>query len=464
MSSDFAIIGEDLSKCYRIYQRPQDRLKEAILPRLQKLIGIPESHYGQNFWALQNISFSIARGETVGIVGKNGSGKSTLLQIICGTLTPSSGRIETYGRIAALLELGAGFNPEFTGRENVYMNGALYGLSRAQVDARFDNIAAFADIGRFLEQPVKTYSSGMFVRLAFAVIAHLDADILVIDEALAVGDAYFTQKCMRYLRRFMESGTVLFVSHDMASVKALAGRSIWLENGRLQSTGDTRKIADAYLRALYAQGQDVDRSPHNTSPDSVVTASQETCIPVEDFRIELLAESGLQNRLAVFQFDPKADGFGDGRATIIGATLLNSHGETLRGVNGGEMVNLEIRVESHDELVSPIVGFFLRNRLGQNVFGDNSALIHRDTPLVSPANTILLGCFQFVMPFLPRGDYSVSVAVASGSNHEHVQHHWLHDAFMLKSLSSDVHADLFGVPMSNISLEMQDPPQPLVRI
>src|SRR3990167_2532409 len=198
MSSETAIKITNLSKCYHIYDKPHDRL-------LQMLMRGRKQYY-REFWALNDVSFEIKKGETVGIIGRNGSGKSTLLQMICGTLNPTKGQVETHGRIAALLELGSGFNPEFTGRENVYMNASVLGLSNEEIDARFDDIAAFADIGEFIEQPVKTYSSGMMVRLAFAVIAHVDADILVIDEALSVGDAFFTQKCMRFLRKFMEKG------------------------------------------------------------------------------------------------------------------------------------------------------------------------------------------------------------------------------------------------------------------
>src|SRR6266542_6439942 len=207
---EVAISVRGVGKMYRIYDRPQDRLKQ-MLWRGRRT-------YGREFWALRDASFEVRKGETLGIIGRNGSGKSTLLQIIAGTLAPSEGEVTVNGRVAALLELGSGFNPEFTGRDNVFLNGSILGFSREEMAARFDEIAAFADIGEFIEQPIKTYSSGMVVRLAFAVIAHVDADILVIDEALAVGDACFTQKCMRFLRRFMEKGTVLFVSHDISSV------------------------------------------------------------------------------------------------------------------------------------------------------------------------------------------------------------------------------------------------------
>ena len=220
-SDDLAVSVRGLGKSYQIYDRPADRLKQFVMPRLQRRAGVQVRQYFREFWALRDVSFEIPRGSTVGIVGRNGSGKSTLLQIICGTLSPTLGSVETNGRIAALLELGSGFNPEFSGRDNVYMNALLLGVDRETVDERFDSIAAFADVGEYLEQPVKTYSSGMFLRLAFAVIAHVDADILIVDEALAVGDAVFTQKCMRFIRRFQENGTLLFVSHDPSAVQNL---------------------------------------------------------------------------------------------------------------------------------------------------------------------------------------------------------------------------------------------------
>jgi len=462
MSSKPAIQVTGLSKCYRIYDRPQERLKQGFLNMIAHCLPGSAANTlqtkaqacGKDFWALRDIQFTVERGETVGIVGRNGSGKSTLLQLICGTLNPSSGQIAVSGRVAALLELGAGFNPEFSGRENVFLNGQLLGLSRTQVAERFAAIADFADIGDFIDQPVKSYSSGMYVRLAFAVIAHVDADILIIDEALAVGDAYFTQKCMRFLHHFMERGTVLFVSHDMASVKALARRSIWLENGQVHMIGDTREIADRYLQALYAENQMVTLPPEDAPPIAEDDPSEISDEPVEDFRLTQLADYGISNLLRISCFDPHAPGFGDGQASIRQVVLRDKQKKPIFGAQGGERLTLEITAEAHALLERPIIGFFLRNRLGQNVFGDNSFLSTENTPLICPAGTCLAARFEFIMPFLPRGDYAFSVAIASGSNLEHVQHQWLHDALVVKSLASDVHADIFGVPMTRISLDL----------
>jgi len=239
-NTEYAIEVSNLGKSYQMYERPSDRLKQMLMRGRKQ--------YFKEFWALKGVSFQIKKGETVGIIGRNGSGKSTLLQMICGTLNPTEGEVKVNGRVAALLELGAGFNPEFTGVENVYMAASLYGLSKEEIDQRFDAIASFADIGDHIYHPVKSYSSGMYVRLAFAVIAHVDADILVVDEALAVGDAVFTEKCMRFIRKFKENGTLLFVSHDMGSVLNLCERAVWLHLGEARMAGAAKEISEAYFK------------------------------------------------------------------------------------------------------------------------------------------------------------------------------------------------------------------------
>ncbi|MFQ3683986.1 ABC transporter ATP-binding protein [Roseiflexus sp.] len=244
--ADVVIRVRNVGKMYRIYDRPQDRLKHMLLWRFGK-------HYGREFWALRGVSFEVRRGETVGIIGRNGSGKSTLLQIIAGTLAPTEGEAQVKGRVAALLELGSGFNPEFTGRENVYLNGAILGLSRDEIDARFDEIAAFADIGEFIDQPVKVYSSGMAVRLAFAVQVMVPKDILIIDEALAVGDEAFQRKCMRALEMFrLQGGTVLLVTHNTQAIIAHCMRSILIWNGEMLLDGRPKHVTDLYQRLIYS--------------------------------------------------------------------------------------------------------------------------------------------------------------------------------------------------------------------
>jgi lipopolysaccharide transport system ATP-binding protein len=255
-AEDAAICVHKVSKCYHLYDRPHDRLKQFIVPHVRRLMGREPKNYAREFWALSDVSFNVKKGETVGVIGRNGSGKSTLLQIICGTLTPTSGTVNTNGRTAALLELGAGFNPEFTGRENIYMNGALLGLSQEEIDSRIDDIAAFADIGQFIEQPVKTYSSGMYVRLAFAIAINVQPQILIVDEVLAVGDARFQAKCMKRIKVIQESGaSILFVSHDVGSVRTLCERAIWLERGTVHMTGEVFPVTGHYMEYLFDEGK-----------------------------------------------------------------------------------------------------------------------------------------------------------------------------------------------------------------
>ncbi|MDP3028251.1 MAG: ABC transporter ATP-binding protein [Deltaproteobacteria bacterium] len=451
MSSDVAIRVHDLSKCYQIYDRPHDRLKQSLYPRLQRLVGKPPKQYHREFWALKDVSFEVKKGETIGIIGRNGSGKSTLLQLICGTLTPTGGAVETNGRIAALLELGSGFNPEFTGRENVYMNASILGLTEAEIDVRYDDIVAFADIGDFLDQPVKTYSSGMYVRLAFAVIANVDADILVIDEALAVGDAFFTQKCMRFLRKFRENGTILFVSHDTAAVIALCQGAYWLHQGMIWQSGTPKEVSEAYLADFFEAQQ----GPGAVSARSEKESTYNIDVPItsyRDMRCDFINATNLRNDIELFQFQPDAASFGQGGAHITSVVLADEAGAPLIWVVGGENVRLIITCRANKELVSPIIGFYIKDRLGQILFGDNTFLAYMHKPITVEFGHEFQAQFDFCMPILPAGDYSICAAVAEGTQHDHVQHQWLHDALMLRSNSSSVCTGLVGVPVQKITL------------
>lgn len=252
-SNDIAIRVEDVSMCFELYAAPRDQLKQFVLPRLQRMAGLKSNQYFREFWALKDISFEVKKGESVGIVGCNGSGKSTLLQIIAGTLSPTTGAVVTNGRVAAILELGSGFNPEFTGRDNVFMNATILGLSEAEVTDRFDEIAAFADIGTFMEQPVKTYSSGMVVRLAFALAINVAPEILIIDEALSVGDELFQRKCFSRIEAIRANGaTILFVSHSSSAVVELCDRAILMDTGEKLAAGAPKQIVGRYQKLLYA--------------------------------------------------------------------------------------------------------------------------------------------------------------------------------------------------------------------
>jgi lipopolysaccharide transport system ATP-binding protein len=451
MSSEVSIKVENLGKCYEIYDQPRDRLKQFVFPKFQQVAGLKRQQYFQEFWALRGVSFEIKRGQTVGIIGRNGSGKSTLLQLICGTLNPSNGSIETHGRVAALLELGSGFNPEFSGRENVFMNGAVLGLSREEVSQRFEAIEAFADIGSFIDQPVKTYSSGMMVRLAFAVIAHVDADVLVVDEALAVGDAFFTQKCMRFLRGFMKTGTVLFVSHDTGSIKSLCNHAIWIEKGLILQQGSPKDVCEDYLQAFYEaqQGKSTSTRLKETAPSP---ASEPETKSFKDQRADLINASNLRNDLRVFDFDPAADSFGQGGAQITSVQFLDSQHHPLSWIVGGETVVLRIQVLAHELLSSPIIGFYVKDRLGQSLFGDNTYLTHIGETRSCEIGRYLIGEFTFSMPRLAAGEYSITAAIADGTQEEHVQHHWVHDAVQFRSESTSVTGGLIGIPMQQIVL------------
>lgn len=452
-SSDVAIRVQNLSKRYEIYAAPHDRLKQFVLPPLRELAGWPSKQYFREFWALRDVSFEVRRGETVGIIGRNGSGKSTLLQMICGTLTPTSGSIQTRGRVAALLELGSGFNPEFTGRENVYMNAAVLGLSTAEIDARFADIAAFAEIGDFMEQPVKTYSSGMMVRLAFAVIAHVDADILVVDEALSVGDAFFAQRCMRFIRDFIVTGTVLFVSHDTGAVVNLCNKGILLNHGQVVEIGTPKDIVERYLATLCEVNQKVD----GIQLDEIIPSPEQEAAPREyrDMRDSLINSSTLRNDIEVFKFEPHLAGFGTGDAKIISVRLLDQDSAPLSWIVGGEKVILEIRCLANKEMIRPIVGFDFKDRLGQTIFGDNTFLVFQHNPTLVAQGAELVARFTFRIPVLPTGDYSIAAAVAEGTQANHVQHHWMHDALIVRVHASSVFFGLVRVPMNKITLEAQ---------
>ena len=481
-----AIEVEDLGKCYRIYDQPRDRIKQALWRSRRR--------YFREFWALRHVSFTVARGESVGIVGRNGSGKSTLLQLICGTLTPTEGRVRTGGRVAALLELGSGFNPEFTGIENVYLNASLLGLRRQEVDARLDAILAFADIGDFAGQPVKTYSSGMAVRLAFAVMAHVDADVLVVDEALSVGDAYFMQKCMRFIHRFREHGCLLVVSHDAATLTAVCDRALLISQGRLQRIGTAKAISEEYIRDLHADlpggnggsghqghggegvgsqslgsegGGDDSRSGSGSGGDNGagdgapgagadhLAAQARAAEAWIDYRREAINSSNLANFLEITQFDTALQGsesFGNGEASVRDVRLLDGRtGRPLLVALGGERVCLLIEGVAHRDIAQPIIGFLLRNEKGIVLLGDNTNNGWGGQGATAVRAGQRYGAsFEFTLPLLPAGSYSITAALARGDQRSHTQLHWLHDALIFHSTSTPVAAGLVGVAMHSI--------------
>lgn len=441
--TDISIQITGLGKRYDIYKNPSKRLLDLFSK---------EPKFGKAFWALKDVSFECYAGETIGIIGRNGSGKSTLLQMLCGTLTPTLGSVQVNGRVAALLELGAGFNTEFTGMENVQLNAAILGLSQEQIEERLPAIIEFADIGEFIHQPVKVYSSGMFLRLAFAVIAHVDADILVVDEALAVGDVVFVQKCMRFLRKFRQKGILIFVSHDAGMVTGLCDRVIWLNQGQVAKQGAAADIVSAYIEYTYAADQDVT----GAKPPPVSLPIKKVCVADDvlpkDFRHEQI-KTGAPNKIQVFNFsDDELEGFGTGNAAIQQVTLHDDTGKELLVILGGELVTLTITFTAKTPIKSPIVGFMLKDRKGQFLFGDNTFLTESSLALLPTQSA--KAEFRFRMPYLPKGNYAITVAIAEGTQDDHVQHQWVHEALLLRSDTSHVAGGLIGLPMEQISLTL----------
>lgn len=359
MSSEMAIRVEGVSKCYNIYDRPQDRLKQFVLPRLRRMAGGDERQYFREFWALRDIDFSVKKGEAVGIVGRNGSGKSTLLQLITGTLTPTTGSIERHGRIGALLELGSGFNPEFTGRENVYLNGSLLGLSSREVTEKFDDIAAFADIGAHIDQPVKTYSSGMLVRLAFALQVQVEPDILIVDEALAVGDWLFQKRCFQRLEKLTAQGTtLLFVSHDQESVRTLTNRALLLNNGRAISWGLSSDVVREYRRLLH--DEEANYFSKTAEAKAVEDRGAESAKPVPEAAEPESAQDPA--RLSGEPSDDSPLAFGDGGVVATGVQILDSRGEPCTLFYPGDEIRIRLDCLVREATDKLNVGVQIRNK------------------------------------------------------------------------------------------------------
>jgi lipopolysaccharide transport system ATP-binding protein len=447
MSSDYIIEVEGLSKIYQIYESPKDRLRQMLARKGKR-------HY-REFVALRDLSFRVEKGRTIGIIGRNGSGKSTLLQMICGTLTPTCGNIRVNGRVAALLELGAGFNPEFTGRENVFISAALYGLSREQTASRFERILAFAEIGDFVDQPVKNYSSGMFVRLAFAVIAHVDADILVVDEALAVGDVFFQQKCMRFLRSFQAlGGTMLFVSHDTSAVINLCQSAVWLKNSSEGEylTGPADEVCKAYLKDFYEQ-QTMGLPALPTSASDLRPISADDSIG----RIVYAPDPMPDNLIEISRFKPASDAFGVGGATFSNAVFVNAEGRPIYAAKAGDQVSVRLSVYVHKSIAFPAFGITVKDRLGQFIISEGTDGAFRSSHLTFKPGDVVTAEFSFRMPVLLHGHYSVDIAFAEGLGNDHIQHHWIHDAISITSLKGRLVQGITGLPDLSLNLILESP-------
>lgn len=409
MSSDDLVIDvRDISKRYEIYAKPADRLKQMLASGARRVTGGREARFFQEFWALHGVSCHVRRGECVAIIGRNGSGKSTLLQIIAGTVTPTQGSVSVEGRVAALLELGSGFNPEFTGLENVYLNASLLGLSREDVDARLDAILAFADIGDFVHQPVKTYSSGMTVRLAFAVQAQIDPDVLIVDEALAVGDARFQAKCFARLKTLRERGTsILLVTHSTEQVVTHCDRAILIDHGHKLDDGEPRPVVNRYLDLLYGR-QRIETAPRTGEHAGDAAVNEQ--LASFDAAFGERHESLYASRPA---YNPYEHRWGDGRAELMDFALFSGDDVFPPAIRSGQELSLYVRYRFKSAVTRPILGITLKTKEGLTVYGTNTEMMPTDeSSFVGEDGVSGIALCQIPMKCAP-GDYFLSIGIAS---------------------------------------------------
>lgn len=445
MSSEIVIKVENLSKCFQIYDLPHDRLKQFVLPRLQKAFGLKPRQYHREFWALKDVSFEVKKGETIGIIGRNGSGKSTLLQMICGTLNPSSGRIQSNGRIAALLELGSGFNPEFTGIENIYLNGAILGLGKDEIDEKLSAILQFADITKFINQPIKTYSSGMVVRLAFSVAVHVEPKILIVDEALSVGDELFQRKCFAKINMLRESGvTILFVSHSASAIVEQCDRAILLDSGELLAIGDPKPLVGMYQRLIYAPVE----SQEDIKVDIKLSASSPRIEPA------FIADSFAQNSKIFnpdgeqyyaesydINFTPSSTvSYESHGAKIYDAYIYNLSGVKVNNLNKGDRYFYRYKVNFESRVENVGFGMMIKTTSGVEVGGARSAISFRSSiPLVEAGE-----CYDVEFSFvcnMNSGVYFLNAGVVGELNGSHTFLHRVLDVAIFRIISSkDEHA------------------------
>jgi len=393
-----------VSKSYPIYSSPSARLKE--------LLTLNRFSFHSDFWALRDITFDIQPGETFCVIGENGSGKSTLLQILAGILAPTTGTSTVRGRVAALLELGSGFNPEFTGRDNVFLNAAILGLTTAQTERLYPDIEAFAEIGSFINQPVKTYSSGMTVRLAFSVAIHVSPDILLVDEALAVGDIYFRQRCMRKVHELRNRGvTVVFVSHSIGDVKTIGDRTLWLDHGRIRELGPTDTVVAHYLAAM-------------AQKDSAYLEHK----PTRRAGLPLTSTSAPEVLATIPNIDHR---HGDGRAHILGIAVYDEFANPLHYLTPDSRIIVRISAQACEPLDHPNVGFILRNHMGIDFAGTNTLREGTELPPMLPGDTVTVD-FHMELPTIYPAHFSFSPAIADGNLIHYKMCDWVDNAITLQ--------------------------------
>jgi homopolymeric O-antigen transport system ATP-binding protein len=426
MSSDeHAVVLEKVSKVYKLYARPVDRLKEALTRGRR--------NYHQDFWAVRDVDLSVPRGTTAALIGVNGSGKSTLLQLVAGILQPTTGTVRVAGRVAALLELGAGFNPEHTGRENVFINGAILGIGHEEMEDRMEVILNFAGIGDFIDRPVKTYSTGMYVRLAFAVAINVDPEILLVDEALSVGDMYFQHRCLGKINELQARGkTILFVSHDPAFVVTLASRVAWMHEGKLLQYGAPERTVSEYL-GMIASRELRDRRSTETAPARALSPTSET-------ESEQTSDDQVESRI------PNVDvRYGNAKAEILGIGLYDEGGQRINTAEGGQIILLRVSVSFHEDVQQPFIGFLIKNRLGLCLTGTNT-LMEGCAANPQSKGSVCTAEFRLQLPLLYVGNYSFTFAVADGTLEDYAICDWIENAYVIEVITTTLVHGLLRLP------------------
>jgi teichoic acid transport system ATP-binding protein len=419
--TNHAIRVKDVSKIYRLYEKPIDRLKEAL--------SITKKNYHRDFFALNGVSFDVNKGEAVGIIGTNGSGKSTVLKIITGVLTPTSGEVEVEGVISALLELGGGFNMDYTGIENIYMNGTMMGFSKKEMDKKLPDILEFADIGDFVYQPVKTYSSGMFVRLAFALSINVEPEILIVDEALSVGDVFFQAKCYRRMEEIRKNGTtILMVTHDMGAIIKYCDRVVVLNQGEFIAQGEPGKMVDLYKKILANQMDQLGEAVEALKTEELSDFSGETAAASRNSQ----AHKGLMKEKLTI--NPTRTEYGDGRAAIIDFGLFDERGNITNLLLKGENFTIKERIRFNTEIETPIFTYTIKDKRGADLTGTNTMFESADVRPVKHGDEYEVEFTQKMT--LQGGEYLLSMSCTGFENGEHVVYHRLYDIANITVISN----------------------------
>lgn len=423
MNNQTVIKLENITKVYKLYNSPQDRLKEALNPFRKS--------YHKNFYALKNINLEVKKGDALGIIGSNGAGKSTLLKAITGVVTPSSGEIYINGRISAMLELGTGFNPNFSGKENIFFKSSLMGFSKSEIENMLDDIIEFADIGEFINQPVKNYSSGMFVRLAFAVAVNVNPDILILDEVMSVGDMRFAQKAIRKMEEILQSSSALiYVSHDVNSIINLCNRAIWLKDGEVKYSGNPKDVVERYKSFNYIQNEN-----NKIKPDKSLSKNVNT----KEIDIEF------DNPLSNSEVDT-------GNVQITGISLykINDRKKT-NVIYGNTNVSLFIRFDIIKKIKNPIIGFLVKNQLGTEIFASNTFVENFDLKNLKSGSYYFE--FNFDFPNVKSGKYSFDIAIADGEQYDHIQQEYFFDAIIIEVINENKYQfGLFNIDVKKMKL------------